>query len=247
MLSRPRSLARQRGLSLVELMVGVTIGLFVVAAASTLVATQLLDNRHLIAETQLQQDMRATADIITRELRRAGTEGLSNARLAAWYAGSTGARCNLYATVQPDTAAADAVSYRYYRSSNQIGPLGFKLDGGVVKYSLTTNVGPDATTCSPANDPGNWQELTDPHTVTITGFSITPVLGPAMVLSCPKLCPDGTTSCWPTIRVRDLVVTLQGQSVIDATVNRSITSTVRLRNDYVQFRNTAAPLQACPA
>ena len=51
-------------------MVGVAVGLFVVAAASMLVATQLSDNRRLTLETQVQQDLRAAADIITRELRR---------------------------------------------------------------------------------------------------------------------------------------------------------------------------------
>ena len=56
-------------------MVGVAIGLFVVAAASMLVVTQLSDNRRLTLETQVQQDLRATADIITRELRRAGHWG----------------------------------------------------------------------------------------------------------------------------------------------------------------------------
>ena len=81
---------RQRGLSIVELMVGVAIGLFVVAAASMLVVTQLSDNRRLTLETQVQQDLRATADIITRELRRAGHWG--KARDGVWYRGQCGGR-----------------------------------------------------------------------------------------------------------------------------------------------------------
>ncbi|MBL0296208.1 MAG: hypothetical protein IPQ21_03185 [Betaproteobacteria bacterium] len=56
-------------------MVGITVGLFIVAAAAMLVTTQLGDNRRLLLETQVQQDLRATADIITRELRRAGLAG----------------------------------------------------------------------------------------------------------------------------------------------------------------------------
>ena len=66
-------------------MVGVAIGLFVVAAASMLVVTQLSDNRRLTLETQVQQDLRASADIITRELRRAGHWG--KARDGVWYMG----------------------------------------------------------------------------------------------------------------------------------------------------------------
>ena len=86
-------------------MVGVAIGLFVVAAASMLVVTQLSDNRRLMLETQVQQDLRATADIITRELRRAGHWG--KARDGVWYADNAAAvRVNPYAAVvQADGSA----------------------------------------------------------------------------------------------------------------------------------------------
>ena len=54
------------------MMVGIAIGLFIVAGAVALVATQLGENRRMLLETQVQQDLRAAADIITRELRRGG-------------------------------------------------------------------------------------------------------------------------------------------------------------------------------
>ena len=63
---------RQTGLSLVELMVGVAVGLFVVAGATLVVSNQLGDNRRLMLETQIQQDLRAAADLIARDLRRSG-------------------------------------------------------------------------------------------------------------------------------------------------------------------------------
>ena len=62
-----RAATSQRGMSLVELMVGITVGLFIVAAATTLMANQLSDNRKLLVETQIQQDLRASMDIITRQ------------------------------------------------------------------------------------------------------------------------------------------------------------------------------------
>ena len=67
-----RSRATQQGASLVELLVGVAVGLFIVAGATLIVSTQLSENKRLLAETQLQQDLRAAADIMTRELRRSG-------------------------------------------------------------------------------------------------------------------------------------------------------------------------------
>src|SRR4051812_42106673 len=71
----PSRKSRQSGLSLVELMVGVAVGLFVVAGATMAVANQLGDNRRLMLETQIQQDLRAAADLIARDIRRAGYWG----------------------------------------------------------------------------------------------------------------------------------------------------------------------------
>jgi type IV pilus assembly protein PilW len=48
MLKSTRMRRGQRGLSIVELMVGVAIGLFVVAGAAMLLSTQLSDNRQLL-------------------------------------------------------------------------------------------------------------------------------------------------------------------------------------------------------
>ena len=49
---RARHSRAQRGMTLVELMVGITVGLFVVAAAATLMSAQLVDNRKLLSVNQ---------------------------------------------------------------------------------------------------------------------------------------------------------------------------------------------------
>ena len=68
--------------------------------------------------------------------------------------------------------------------------------------------------------------------------------GTAIQVACPKLCADLTQSCWPTVKVRELVVTIQGKSASDDTIKRSITTRVRLRNDLVNFNAPAT--QVCP-
>ena len=219
----------QRGMSLVELMVGITVGLFVVAAAATLMSTQLVDNRRLLAETQLQQDLRATVDIITRQLRRAGAQELGIAQTGIAQIDGTGGAKNIYAPMTLPPAGSE-VQFRFYRSADDSGPYGFKLDRSVIK----TLVG------------GDWQELTDVNSVNVTDFQITLKPPPAsdMLLPCPKLCAGGLTGCWPKLVVRNFVVTISAQSRIDTKVQRSITSEVRVRNDWVQFANPANPI--CP-
>lgn len=69
---RRNSRRRAAGLSLPELLVGMTLGLLVTAAALALVAMASGEQRRLLAEARLQQDLRAAMDIVTRELRRSG-------------------------------------------------------------------------------------------------------------------------------------------------------------------------------
>jgi type IV pilus assembly protein PilW len=222
---------RQRGLSVVEMMVGVAVGLFIVAAATMLISTQLVENRRLLVETQLQQDLRATADIVTRELRRAGARD-SESVAGIWYLG-TNATPNTRADVSPTGGPATSVSYRYYRDALRDAPLsGFTLDGGILKSNIAGS--------------GD-QELTDARVLKITDFTVTPQNGPAVQLPCPKVCTDGTQNCWPTITVRELEVVITGEAVNDPSVKRTVRSNVRLRNDWVRFNDPLNPSQICPA
>ncbi len=219
---------RTRGLSLVELMVGVTIGLFVVAAASMLVGTQLGENRKLILETQLGQDLRATADIIARELRRSGASEKPWEHIASETAAAAYNNMADFPIVTPN-----AVEFRYARNAaiGEIGPWGFKLENGAIKTRL-----PSAA----------YQELTDPETMEVTLFQLTPHNATEQVLPCPKLCPGSNdTSCWPRLAVRSYTVTIEARSPRNHEVKRSLQSEVRLRNDQVRF--LAAGGLSCPA
>lgn len=209
--SRPR-----RGLSLVEMMVGVAVGLIVVAGATLLVATQLGDNRRLLLETQVQQDLRAAADIVTRDIRRSGA-WLDTARLGIWTPGAT-PQANPYSALLPASAAATQVTYQYLRSPGaSTTDYGFRLQSGVIQTLLG----------------GAWQDLTDVRVVRVTRFDITPRHAPAIQMPCPNECPGGGTACWPTLTVRELVVDITGVAVGDASVQRSLSTTVRPRNDEV--------------
>ena len=233
MLSMNHSASRhaQRGVSLVELMVGVTVGLFVVAAAAMLVGSQLSDNRRLLLETQLQQDLRSSADIITRELRRAGYWNQSDR--GVWMP-TQAPQHNTFAAVT--LPVATEVDYSYHRGPGQQGPYGFRLDVGTgsIKTQLAA---------------AGWQDLTDPRTLRITALNITPNFATPIVLPCPKTCPGpgGPQDCWPRLVVRSFTVAITGQAVHDAAIQRTLQTTVRLRNDHVRFNDPLNPTQYCPA
>lgn len=224
----------QRGLSLVELMVGIAVGMFVVAAASTLVATQLVDNRRLLLEVQVQQDLRAAADIISRDLRRIGSWGLVTAPAGGvWSAGSL-AMLNPTPTDITLSGGSNTskVEYASSRTTGSVGPYGFWLDNGVIKAQLGT---------------GGWQVLTDEAAMKVTVFRVVVQAEPPIRIACPKRCADTTDTCWPTVTVRSLAVDISGESASDASVKRSVRTVVRVRNDQVKFNDVLEPTVACPA
>lgn len=228
-----RSRLQQRGLSLVELMIGIALGLFVVAGAVMVVSTQLGENRRLLLETQLQQDLRATADIITRELRRSG-HSLTPANVVS-EPGQAAAAPAAVLTAVDLSAGNTQVGFNYWRGPGVVGPFGYRLsDNGVVQSRLGQA----------------WQELTDGNAMNVTAFTVTPVAPVVTQIPCPTGCTadpadPAYTACWPTLTVRSYIVDITAQARGDATIQRSIRSQVRLRNDLLGF-NAPGPA-ACPS
>lgn len=221
----------QRGLSVVELMVGVAIGLFIVAAAAMVVSSQLSSNRRLLLDTQLQQDLRITADIVTRELRRAGAMRDAMALRTVWHPTMTLVpMANSFAADLEAASAPTSVRYRYQRAPTDSTRYGFRLNGTRLQ--------------SLADDTA--QDLTDPSVMSVTAFTITPSAHTPVKLPCPRNCPDGTQDCWPTVAVREFTVEITAQAANDPSIQRSVRSQVRVANDYVA-RNTPITDPVCPA
>ena len=226
-MTRPSRL--QRGFTMVELMIGMAIGLFIVAAATSLMTGNLRENRSLMIESRLMQDLRTAADMITRDLRRAGYWGAANAGVRSDV--STAVLMNPYVEVTPDNAAADSVSFRFSRDATENNTVdsneqfGFRLRNGALELQLGA---------------GNWQALTDANTLTVTEFSVTPTVEEINLASfCATACAAGSTTCPPKQQVRSLAVVISGRAAGDAKVTRSVRSQVRLRNDSI--------VGACPA
>lgn len=218
----------QAGLSLVEMMVGMAIGLVVVAGAALVVGTQLGDSRRLLLETQLQQDLRAAADIITRELRRSGSWAYDDlAYNSVWSPSTSGV--NSFTPVAVTGTPASEVTYRYYRNASE-SDFGFRLN--TTTNTLQSNI-----------VGGGYQDLTDARIMKVTGFTIALSNGPGVSLPCPNDCPAGGTACWPTLTVRQIAVDISAVSTSDPSVKRNLRLVTQLRNDVVTPYATG---QVCP-
>jgi prepilin peptidase dependent protein B len=224
----PRSRRRRaRGASIIELMVGVTVGLVVVGAAITLSGRNIASSRVLLADIRVNQDLRAVAELMTRDLRRAAYWGHAIDGTRAAGSGSVAPR-NPYGAVT--ATGGSSVTYAFTRDSTEDDTLGsgeqfgFRLQDGRIEMQTAQ---------------GSWQPVTDPEVITVTTLAITPndTVLPLGHL-CPTPCALGAPNC-PTVTVRRFELLLRGASARDADAVRELRSTVRVRND--QFNGQ------CPA
>ncbi len=134
--SRPSA----HGVLLVELLIGISIGLLIAAAAVTLFAGHLRDNRRLLLESRLMQDLRTAADLVARDLRRAGY--WASAFDGVGLAGAAPVASNPYVALAPSAAASDAVSFGYSRDATENGlvdsneQFGFRLRNAALEIQL---------------------------------------------------------------------------------------------------------------
>lgn len=156
------STRRQRGTTVIELLIGAAIGLFIVAAAAALQIAQLRDARSLLLQTRLTQELRNASDLIARDLRRAG------------YSGHAGAAPNPYA-YRP-TAIDPLGTLRYSMDATENDRVdvneqfGFRLRGGAIEMLLG----------------GSWQAVTDSNAITVSALDVAPqMIETAVASACP--------------------------------------------------------------
>lgn len=238
----------QRGLSLVELMVGITIGLIITAGASMVAVNQIGEHRRLTLETQIQQDLRTAADLIQQDLRRIGFRGQPTD--GVWAPGSTGATPTAPTPAEPNPYAdlvssteddgntvVHSYSYATQLDSSGLYPhnsgptsqerFGVRWSKSLGQLSLQLGLKADGTP--------NWQAITDPSLMVITAFAMTPVVQTVALTDFCDPCPAGVVCTPPAVPaslvVRQYNFTITAQAVHDRNVIRTITGTERVRAD----------------
>jgi prepilin peptidase dependent protein B len=224
---QPSISCRRRGLSIVEFMVGIAVGLFVVGGAAKLFADYMVTNKRQMLDTRVNQELRAAADIIARDLRRAGY--WENA------AAGVSAASNPYAVAS--SPSSGLITYAYARNADNVldnnEQAGFRLQnvGGINVLQMQDGL-------------NNWQAITDAGTLEVTNFSVTSPatpLGNDMAKYCPCLskltCVDADmddVTKNPLGRRRMSIMSFQivltGRAINDQAITRTVNETVRVRN-----------------
>jgi prepilin peptidase dependent protein B len=211
----------QRGLSLVELMVGAAVGLIVIAGALQLHARHLRDNRQLLIEARLQQELRSATDLIARQLRRSGywQQALAGVARRPYDDAATNPHAAL-ATPLPAEFGAD-IDDAPGAATDAATRWGLRLNG----QRLQARIGA-----------GTWQDLSDPAFVAIDAFELRPSERVIDLLARCRVdtCPAGSTTCPPEQLIRSVEIRLRAHAVADAGLVRESRETIRLRNDAIR-------------
>lgn len=231
----------QRGLGLVELLIASAIGLFLLAGLTDFLGRSLTQSGRNFQDARLTQDLNVAMELMTRDLRRAGYSGAAQGATSA----STAVINPFMQAVGTGTShgginisQASCILYSYDLSTtapdigvlNPAENLGFRLRAGAVE------AGSNVTTCELSAIAG-WQQVTDPSLSTITALSFQFLDRTDNVAGTPFDSASGPN--W-VVCTRLIRVTLTGQLLNTPAVTRTLTQTVRVRNDWYRTSTTCA-------
>lgn len=217
-------LIRQRGFSLIELMVSIGIGAILMLGLVMMYSTSSKHSNETMEQNRLAQELNATVQMMSADIRRAGYW-----RLAVNDIG-TGQNNNPYmdANTNMDIATNGTndcilLSYDSY-NDGAVKPIntagdderyGYRLSNGAIQAR------PNAANfvCDAAANA--WEDITDVNFITITSFAIVKNEVPVFI--------SGTSG--PKMIVRDVDIHLTAQLVRDPNTTRTINYNIKVRND----------------
>jgi prepilin-type N-terminal cleavage/methylation domain-containing protein len=163
---------RQRGMTLIETMVALVIGLIVAGAMLTMMANTLGTGTRTIEMARLQQEMRTVMQLVTRDVRRSAYNAEAIRCFGNIDCGSDGTFPNGLPGEITINAANNCFLFEMDRDHDgdptDDAPGGFRLvtANGTGRIQVFTGAGD--TTCTSTSD--DWIDVTDPELVDVQDF-----------------------------------------------------------------------------
>lgn len=209
---------RQKGFSLVEMMISMTVGLIAMAGVISLFANSVKSNTDGLQQTRLSQELRAIMDVMVRDIRRSGY----------W----SDAEDNAIGTNNPFqdlsiNAAENCITYLYQKDTAKTegdteNQFGFRLDADEGIVQIRSN----GTTCDSSS---YWQAISTPGVVNVTGLQFD------LTSDCKNIGTSGndcdTAQSGEILYTTNYInITLAGQLVNDNTVALTLNEQVTVKN-----------------
>lgn len=156
---------QQQGLSLIELLITVSLGLLMMAALSSVFSNTLGVNARSLQLSQLHEEATAALELMVSDIRRAGFRSNAHLQVVDPSAASTDFDAALVISQHVDEAANSCILFSYDENQNGVRDepaelFGYRLRDGQIQRRQA------ATDCNSSG----WQALTSRDMVTISAL-----------------------------------------------------------------------------
>jgi type IV pilus assembly protein PilW len=234
-------LDKQKGFTLIELMIALFIGLLVIGATITIYLITVSSSSDTVSSAKLNNDLDSTMLLMLNDIRRAGY----------WGGAVPGSDPKLNPFTQVPVAnqgqpnihipTSNCILYSYDYDGDAIVDdneyFGFKLENSEVRFR-TSITDPStypscigAACCNAAN--GNWESITDSNVVTINTLTVTNTNTKCQNLTQNQTCATGVTAGDSIAESREIDIVIDAELTNDDDVSKSQTGTVKVRNDRI--------------
>lgn len=244
---------QQKGLSLIEMMISIVVGLIVVAGVTSVYISTIASSTDTLKQSKLNQEMAALVNVMSSDLRRAGIWGNMTADIDNFnnpqgnpfsqangtaldiFSGSTKVLPKNMATNPATYGGGDCILYSYDTDQDGVvdnsDVLGFRRivsDGvGVVQMRTASATATARNSCT--NTDNTWTNATDSGTVNITELNFT--LAKSACINVNE--PDGLDS------VNDAGTNIDNPEEMDCYVTTAVSGNVTTETRQVDITLTA--------
>jgi hypothetical protein len=201
--------------SLIELLVATAVSLIAIAGMILMMGSSLGVTTEVVTTSRLATELRAARQIISRDLRRANY----NDDFASCIGIGQSTCLAVPNTITYTETDASCITWRYERNGTEINGA-VRLDAANDALQFRT----DDDSCADSN---NWEDLHDTDVVRVTRFAVSDAAAFTQTL-------DGGLQQ----QIRKLNIEIDGEACLNTacsrTVQRSVTHTIRVRNDTIQ-------------
>lgn len=177
------NMCKQKGLTLIELLVSMILGIVVVGGVTTAYVSISTSASNTLTQNKLAQQLSSITTLMTRDIRRAGFRGnqtpadlLEPSTNVFNLANDTALEVHTAGNVQvANQGAGPCILYAYDRDQDGIldNPeiTGFRLNAGAIQMRTSGDTVANAVhdSCNDADD--TWTNLSDPTAVTVTNLT----------------------------------------------------------------------------
>lgn len=208
-----------RGYSLVEMLVALTITALLIAVFVSMFSSAIQRNKQALNTARLDQSMQAALSLMSADIRRAGFWGNAIAGL------HTGSNPNPFNGADISISGGNCILLSYDQNGDGSLPsVGAGTDDERYGYRLLNNAiqaRPSGASYSCGASANAWENVTDANVLRITALSFVQTNRVVLINS------PATAS----MTVRSVLITLTGQLAADASVSKTLSVQVKVRND----------------